>query len=344
MIRVLIVEDSLTVRRRIADVLGADPEIRVIGEAEDGRTAIELCGRLRPDVVTLDMMLPVMSGLAAAEYIMAYCPTPIVIVSSSFNRGELFKTYEALAAGALEAIEKPLGSGAEGDWERRLISTVKVCAKIRVITHPRVKLEAIARSRERLSGAERVRLVAVGGSTGSPGALLEMLRALPRSYSLPLLVVVHLSEAFAGSFADWLDGMSPLRVAYARDGESLPPRGDGRVVLAPPGRHLVVERDRLRLTTDPERHSCRPSVDALFESLAGELGPQSAAVLLSGMGRDGAEGLLAVRKAGGLTVAQDESTSVVFGMAAEAARLGAVQQLLPLPEIAPLLASLEARR
>src|SRR5687768_10904177 len=145
-IRVLVVEDSVTVRRRLCEVLASDPHIEIAGEAEDGRRGIELCREIRPDVVTLDMMLPVMSGLAATEYIMAYYPTPILIVSSSTNRGELFKTYDALAAGAVEVLEKPTGEEAHGEWERRLVSTVKLVSRIRVITHPRGRLGALGRS------------------------------------------------------------------------------------------------------------------------------------------------------------------------------------------------------
>ena len=145
-IRVLVVEDSLTVRKRLCEVLAADPEIEVVGDAGDGKRAIELCRSLRPDVVTLDMMLPVMSGLAATEYIMAHCPTPILIVSSSTNRGEGFKTYEALAAGAVDVLEKPRGDESDGEWERRFIATVKLVSRIKVITHLRAKLGALGRT------------------------------------------------------------------------------------------------------------------------------------------------------------------------------------------------------
>src|SRR5579883_2207628 len=139
-IRVLVVEDSLTVRKHLVETLAADAEIEVVGEAEDGKRAIELCQDRRPDVITMDMMLPVMTGLAATEYIMAHCPTPILIVSASVNRGELFRTYEALAAGAVDVLEKPTGAEAEGAWEERFLSTVKLVARIRVITHPRARL------------------------------------------------------------------------------------------------------------------------------------------------------------------------------------------------------------
>jgi two-component system chemotaxis response regulator CheB len=346
--RVLIVEDSLTVRKRMVEVLASDPELEVVGEASDGKHGIELCQSMRPDVVTLDMMLPVMSGLAATEFIMAYCPTPILIVSSSTNRGELFKTYEALAAGALDALDKPQGNEPDGAWEQQLVSTVKLLSRIKVITHPRARLGPMGRATgggplppadlSNAGGAPR--LVALGVSTGGPGALVEILRALPSDFPLPILVVIHLGRLFAPAFAEWLDAQSPMRVTYAHDGEPLPLFGQGRVVMAPPDQHLVVRQGKLRLSLEPERHSCRPSVDVLFESLARELGPECAAGLLTGMGKDGAAGLLAVRRAGGKTFAQDEASSVVFGMPREAILLGAAEQVLPLEKVAGALATL----
>jgi two-component system, chemotaxis family, protein-glutamate methylesterase/glutaminase len=143
-VRVLVAEDSLTVRKRLCEVFSADPGFELIGEACDGKQAIEMCRELRPDVMTMDMIMPVMSGLAATEYIMAHCPTPILVVSSSFNRGEMFKTYDALAAGAVDALEKPTGDEPEGSWERNLVAHVKLVAKIRVITHPRARLSGIS--------------------------------------------------------------------------------------------------------------------------------------------------------------------------------------------------------
>jgi two-component system chemotaxis response regulator CheB len=341
-IRVLVVDDSLTVRKRLVEVLRADPELEVVGEAEDGKRAIELCQQLRPDVVTLDMVLPVMSGLTATEYIMAYCPTPIVVVSASMNRKDEFKTYDALAAGAVDVLEKPTGDEFADGWERKLISTLKVACRIKVITHPRAKLQALKRPQnggraEPRDASTGRRLIAIGASTGGPGAVLEILQALPRGFPLPILLVVHIGEPFGAAFAEWLDGQSPLPVGCARDGDPLPAVGEGRVMVAPPGRHLVVREGCVRLTSDPERHSCRPSVDSLFESVAREIGAASAACLLTGMGRDGAAGLLAIRRAGGLTVAQDEATSAVFGMPREAILLGAAERVLPLGEIAPAL-------
>jgi two-component system chemotaxis response regulator CheB len=347
-IKVLVVEDSLTIRRRLCEILAADPELEVIGEAEDGKRAIELCQGLRPDVVTLDMVMPVMSGLTATEYIMAYVPTPILIVSASTNRGELFKTYDALAAGALDVLEKPTADDVDATWERRFLATVKLIARIKVITHPRARLGAQraaaaaqespaqrpTESRQLDPPTQRNRLVAFGASTGGPAAIVTLLRALPRKISVPILFVLHIDEPFAAAFAEWLENQTPHPVSYAREGESIDSLR-GQVIMAPPGRHLTVAGGRLHLNSDPPRHSCRPSVDVLFESLAADRGAAVLACLLTGMGRDGAAGLLAIRRAGGFTLAQDEGTSVVYGMPREAALLGAAQRVLPLEQIAP---------
>lgn len=346
-IRVLVVEDSLTIRKRMLELLAADPDIDIVGEADDGKRGIELCQQLRPDVVTLDMMMPVMSGLAATEFIMAYCPTPILIVSASTNRGDLFKTYEALAAGALDALDKPKGNELDDVWEKKLVATVKLISRIRVITHPRARLGRLGQTpghpphgtqqSQALQNSGRLRAVAIGVSTGGPGALIEILRGLPHGFPLPILLVIHVGKLFTPAFAEWLDGQSTVRVGYAVDGDPLPPCGEGRVLMAPPDSHLVLREGKLRLTQDPERHSCRPSIDVLFESFAQELGAGGAGCLLTGMGRDGAAGLLAIRRAGGRTIAQDEATSVVFGMPREAILLGAAEQVLALDQIAPRL-------
>ena len=344
-IRVLVVEDSVTVRKRLVEVLGTDPEIEVAGEATDGKQAVELCLKLRPDVITMDMMLPGMSGLAATEQIMAHAPTPILIVSSSTNRGELFRTYEALAAGAVDVLEKPHGDETDVAWEATFLARLKLVARIRVITHIRARMAArvdrVSRSPQAATPRRPFSLAAVGTSTGGPAALIEVLGALPPEFSVPVLVVLHIGAPFGGSFADWLDQQIPRHVAFAVDGE---PLGgvEGRVVMAPPDRHLTVEGGHLRVSAGPERHSCRPSVDVLFESIARELGAGVAACLLTGMGRDGAAGLLMIRRAGGFTIAQDEATSVMYGMPREAALLGAAERVLPLDEIGAALAGVAA--
>lgn len=344
--RVLVVDDSATVRKRLVETLAADPAIDLVGEAEDGKQAVEMCTRHRPDVITMDMMMPVMSGLAATEYIMAHQPTPILIVSASLNRGELFKIYDALAAGAVDVLDKPTGNEIDGDWERRLRSTVKLVAKIKVITHPRAKLEARRLQLETLAqypcpqSPAPIEVVAIGASTGGPGAVVEVIRRLPARFQIPILVVVHMSAPFGSSFTDWLDAQLERPASTPENGTPVA-SARGRVMVAPAGQHIVVRGRRMFLTHDAERHSCRPSVDVLFETVAADYGASAAGCLLTGMGKDGALGLLKIRESGGTTIAQDEATSAIYGMPREAAALGAATHVLPLSEIGPWLAGLQ---
>lgn len=346
-LRVLVIEDSLTVRRRLCEALANDPGMEVVAEGENGQHAIELCSKLRPDVVTLDMLLPIMTGLSATEYIMAHCPTPILIVSASTNRGELFKTYDALAAGAVDVLEKPRGDDSDAGWDDRFRAAVRLVAKIKVITHPRARLglgtpgsppgpSPLGESSVPKSSTPTV--IALGASTGGPSALVAVIKEIPRNLALSVLLVLHIDEPFGSAFAEWLSEQTSHDVRFARGGEPLDGRSS-RVLMAPPGRHLIAEGAHLQLDDGPERHSCRPSIDVLFESLARHAAPRCAAALLTGMGRDGAAGLLALRRAGALTVAQDEESSIVYGMPREAALLGAASHVLPLAEIGRFLAS-----
>jgi two-component system chemotaxis response regulator CheB len=343
-LRVLIVDDSLTVRRRLAEGFAFDTSCEVVGEATDGQQAFEQCQRLRPDVVTMDLMMPKVDGLRATELIMAHCPTPIIVLSAGENRTEGLKTLDALAAGAVDALDKPSGL-LDSKWMETLVSRVRVAARVRVITHvrPRVHLEAPStRGQPQRVASPTVppRLLVMGASTGGPAAVRHILRSLPVDFRLPVLLVLHITEHFDTAMVEWLGKQSGLQVRNAVDGEILPLPGRLAVRMAPGNRHLVVRAGRLRLEDGPERHSCRPSVDELFESVARELGPAAIGCLLTGMGRDGAEGLAAMRRAGAATVVEDESTCVVFGMPREAIRLGAAQHVVGLTEIPPLLTGL----
>ncbi|HEY0466964.1 MAG TPA: chemotaxis-specific protein-glutamate methyltransferase CheB [Polyangiaceae bacterium] len=351
-IRVLVVEDSLTVRKRLVEVIASDPALEVVAEAENGQQAIELCRALRPDVITLDMHLPILDGVAATEYIMGHFPTPILIVSSSTNRGDLFKTYDALAAGAVDVLEKPLAEEVDGAWERKFLAAIKLVSRIRVITHIRARLGSVGRPAltrvepplppARASGPG-FSVIALGASTGGPGALVDVMRQIPVGLPVTMLVVLHIDEPFSSAFAEWLANQTSHPVKYARGGEPLA-EGRGRAYMAPPGRHLAVSAGKLWLSSAPERHSCRPSVDVLFETLAAECPRDVVACLLTGMGKDGAEGLLALRRAGAHTIAQDEATSVIYGMPREAALLGAAERILPLPEIGAAVTRVAAKR
>ena len=340
-LRVLVVDDSLTVRRRLADGFALDTSCEVVGEAADGQQAFEQCQRLRPDVVTMDLVMPKVDGLRATELIMAHCPTPIVVLSAAENRTEGLRTMDALAAGAVDAVDKPSGL-LDSKWMQMLLSRVRVAARVRVITHVRARLrqEPGHAPPRVLAPAVPPRLLVMGASTGGPAAVRHILRSLPATFPLPVLLVLHITEHFDTAMAEWLEAQSGLVVRNAVDGEALPMPGRLSVRMAPGNRHLVVRSGRLRLVDGPERHSCRPSVDELFESVAREVGAAAIGCLLTGMGRDGAEGLAALRRAGAATVVEDESSCVVFGMPREAIRLGAAQHVTELTEIPPLLTAL----
>ena len=346
-VRILIVDDSLTVRRRLAELFAFDPECEVVGEAMDGQQGYEMCQRLRPDVVTMDLMMPRVDGLQATELIMAHCPTPIVVLSAAENRTEGLRTMDALAAGAVEAVDKPAGLP-DARWVSSLVSRVKTASRVKVITHLRARRRSELAIPVVTAPAARVvspplvapRLLVIGASTGGPSAVRTLIKGLPADFPLPILLVLHITEQFDAAMANWLEAQCGVTVRSASDGEPLSELGRKSVRMAPGNRHLVVRGGRLKLEEGPERHSCRPSVDELFESVARELGAASIGCLLTGMGKDGAEGLSAMRKAGACTVVEDESTCVVFGMPREAIRLGAAQHVVGLTEIAPLLATL----
>lgn len=340
-LRVLVVDDSLTVRRRLVDAFAFDTSCEVVGEAADGQQAFEQCQRLRPDVVTMDLVMPKVDGLRATELIMAHCPTPIVVLSAAENRTEGLRTMDALAAGAVDAVDKPSGL-LDARWMEMLLSRVRVASRVRVITHVRARLRQGAAPAPPRVPVPLVppRLLVMGASTGGPAAVRHILRALPAGFPLPVLLVLHITEHFDTAMAEWLGAQSGLVVRNAVDGETLPMPGRVSVRMAPGNRHLVVRGGRLRLVDGPERHSCRPSVDELFESVAREVGAAAIGCLLTGMGRDGAEGLAALRRAGAATVVEDESSCVVFGMPREAIRLGAAQHVTELTEIPPLLTEL----
>jgi two-component system chemotaxis response regulator CheB len=242
-------------------------------------------------------------------------------------------------------LEKPGADTDAAEWAQRLIATVRRVSRIRVITHPRARLVARARPADAAATplvgerATRPTLVALGASTGGPGAIVEVLHGLPPAFDLPVLLVLHIGAPFGTAFVEWLDGQTERSVVAAHDGMAMN-RLDGCVAMAPPESHLGVCNGRLYLSDAPERHSCRPSIDVLFESVAEEYGARAVGCLLTGMGRDGAAGLRRMRDYGGITIAQDEATSVVYGMPREAVLLDAVEHVLPIGAIGPALASL----
>ncbi len=334
-LRVLLAEPVRGEPSRLARALRSAPDVDVVGEAPDGAHAVALAARLRPDVIALDVRLAAPDTRPVVQQIMTSSPTPILLLGSPTSLPE--EDDPLLAAGAVDLLRRPTGLEPPGTWESRLVHALRMAARVRVLTHPRLRLVAMGAPAHPpvlpKAPRGRYRAIAIGASTGGPGAVSEVLRALPADYPLPILLVLHVGDGGGIPLTAWLDGRSPLRVSLARDGDRLPEYGRGGVFVAPPDHHLSVAGGRLRLSTGAPRHSCRPSVDVLFESVAQDLGSEVVACLLTGMGRDGGEGLLAVRRAGGTTLVQDQITSTIFGMPRHAIALGAAQRVLPLSEI-----------
>jgi len=342
-IRVLVAEDSATARALLVQILNADPGIRVVGEACDGVEAVEMAQRIRPDLITMDVHMPRLDGLEATREIMATAPTPIVIVTGSTRAREVESSMDTLRFGALDVLVKPPSPGSPGfeSAARGLVAMVKSMAQVKVVRQwkpgaPRASSAVAARG---LSGeSEGRRVVAVASSTGGPGALQVVLSGLPAGFAAPVLVVQHITPGFTAGLAAWLGSVGPLRVKVAEDGEAL---AAGTVYLAPDGRHLGTSaRGTVALSDAPPLGGFRPSGSHLFASAAGAYGRLVTAVILTGMGDDGVAGLRAVRAAGGRVIAQDEATSVVFGMPAAAIAAGLTDDVLPLDAVAARLREL----
>ena len=338
MVRVLIADDSLLTRTVLKDLLARDREIEVIGEASDGRQAVDMTCQLKPDLVLMDVMMPVMDGLTAVIEIMALCATPILVLSANVDPNDSHSAFNAIRHGALDVMEKPAGiaNGAFGEIAAALINKIKVLARVRVIHHfRRPRQSATAPSPVAVPVVAGRNLLAIGASTGGPKAVMSLLKELPVGRRARLLIVQHIAPGFAPGFAEWLDRESGLTVRLARDGE-VP--AEGVALVAPNGAQMEVQGGRIRLLDTPPVNSCRPSVDVLFRSLAKDgLAPSLVAVLLTGMGQDGAEGMVALKAAGSYNIAQDEASSAVFGMPRAAIQMGAVHQVLPLGDIPPAL-------
>jgi two-component system chemotaxis response regulator CheB len=322
-IRALVVEDSTATRALVVRILQADGDIVVVGQAASSADAIERTVELRPDVVTLDLYLPDGGGRHVIEQIMTLAPTPILVLSHSVDDRRSASVVDALVAGALEALPKP--ERWTVDLESQLRRSVRVLQKVHVIRRRRTSADRASDCREHDGSSVRRRTVAIAASTGGPSALATVLAGLAGT-AAPVLVVQHLHRDFTAGLIDWMARVSALPVELAEHGRVPRP---GRVYVAPGGLHLRLGSDsRLALSPDPVTVH-RPSADELFRSVAEHAGRGAIGVLLTGMGDDGAKGLLAIKEHGGRTFAQDEASSAVFGMPAAARRLGAVEDMLP---------------
>jgi two-component system chemotaxis response regulator CheB len=393
-IRVVVVDDSALMRRMITNLIERDPSIRVVGAARDGREAIALVQALRPDIVTMDVRMPVMDGLATTEHLMAYCPTPILVLTASLASHEVDITFRMLDAGALEVIEKPHGE-TPLTIERAgfdLIRRIKTLARVKVVTHLRGRRKAgdgaeaqLAIQPRRPSGDGRMRqgaattpkaplavsrasaharptttaesqpavqppaaraampldfpLVVIGASTGGPRIVHQILAELPRGLAAGVLVVQHIAAGFSLGMTEWLSSASALPVRLAVEGYTIRP---GEVLVAPDQRDLLItSHGTVHLSENPLLIQ-RPAIDVTMQAAAEMFGAKAIGVLLTGMGRDGAYGMLTIRRSGGHTIAQDEASSAIFGMPRAAIQLGAATEVLPSSQIAARLASVVA--
>ena len=355
MIRVLVVDDSATARALLVSILTAESDISVVGEATSGRDAVDMATRLTPDLITMDVHMPLMNGLEATKQIMMQSPRPIIIASSAVG-GDVELSLEAMRAGALMVMAKPEGPTSPGfaDERRQFVSMVRAMSQVKVVRRhgnvspytmntPAARPAATPATRAKSAVATLpIRLVAIGASTGGPAAIRTILADLPGDFSVPIFLVQHIARGFSSGLADWLTHATPLRVKLAELGEPATP---GTVYIAPDDKHLGVQVDgrgdmRILLDRSPPVGAFRPSASFLFHSTGESLGSGVLAVILTGMGDDGVSGLRTLKSRGGHVLAQDEATSVIYGMPREAVRAGVVDATLPLTAIARRLVDL----
>lgn len=336
MIKVLIVDDSQVARMTISEILEYDPEIEVIGTASNGLEALAFLEKESPDVITMDVIMPEMNGFETTRRIMELRPKPIVIVTSSYKTEEVEKTFEAMEAGAVTILEKPAGISND-EYEKNsqnLRDTVKLMAGVKVVRRwPRNQQRAVKKPGivDFSTSAVKRKIVAIGASTGGPMALQEILSQFPADFPVPVVIVQHIGGEFIDGMLYWLEKSLSIPITVARDGELLESR---HAYIAPDGRHMEITAGRMiRLVQGPTENGSCPSVSFLFRSVARTYGDEAFGVILTGMGRDGADGLKEMKNMGAVTIAQDEQSCIVYGMPGAAVQVGAVQYVLPLKEI-----------
>jgi two-component system chemotaxis response regulator CheB len=346
-IRVLVVEDSPVAHEFLVHILSSDPEIQVVGTANNGKEAIEFLKREKPDIITMDIYMPRMDGFDTTRKIMEIQPTPIVIVSSTSTAKEVTTIFRAIEAGALTVIQRPVGFG-HPDHEKmtkELIQTVKLMSEVKVVRRwPHYRQKAVAQAVLAPTEVDlkqipaKIRVVAIGASTGGPPVLQTILSGLPKGFSAPVLIVQHIAQGFTQGLVEWLNQSTNFPVHIAVDDEYLLP---GHAYVAPDGFHMKVKAgNRIALSRDEPEEGLRPSVSYLFRSVANVFGQDAVGVLLTGMGKDGAEEMKLIKEKGAVTIAQDEESSLVHGMPGQAIRLGAAMYVLSPDKIATALTTL----
>ncbi len=347
MVSVLIVEDSRVVSEYLYYILSQDPQIQVIGNVSNGQKAIEFIREHKPDVITMDIEMPIMDGLEATRIIMSTNPIPILIVTASRNANEVATSIEALAVGALAIIEKPLGLNhpkAE-QLAKRLINMVKLMAEVPVVTRkprPIAKPLLVAQfetQKIQVGQTGIPEIVAIGVSSGGPQALQIVFSKITERFPAPIVVVQHIANGFLAGLVSWLHNMLKIPIHIASDSEKLLP---GHVYFAPDGHQMgVTKRGKIQLDKCNSNNGLCPSVGSLFNSVADEFGKKAVGIILTGMGSDGAKELKLLRDTGALTIAQSKESALIFGMPGVAVQLGAAKYILSAEEISVLLVDIE---
>ena len=339
-IKVLLVDDSLVTLTILKRILADAPEIQVVGTATNGQEALNMIPALQPDVICTDLHMPVMDGLELTRAVVKKFPRPILVLSVSVQKEQAANIFQLLEAGAIDVMAKPLaGAGADSSLDaRELIGKIKILAGVVVIRKPHREREAVApRDVGMLSGGDAapLRMIGIGASTGGPQAFHEILVNLPASLPVPVICIQHINEEFMQGMVDWLAPLCKVKITTAEAGVEPQP---GVVYFPRGGSHLIVNgQGRLAYSDGPLYDGHRPSISIAFNSLAQYYGRECAGVLLTGMGRDGVEGMASISRAGGVTIAQNEESSIVFGMPREAVAQGIVQHVLPLKQIPTML-------
>jgi two-component system chemotaxis response regulator CheB len=337
-VRVVLVDDSAFFRHRLKEMLERDPRIKVVGEAINGAEAVEMAVRLRPDVITMDIEMPVMDGISATRQIMEKSPCPILMFSSLTTDGAR-ATLDAMEAGAVDYLPKRF----EEISENREEAIQALNERILALAHPLPAVDKGADERGSPSAIahEKFKLLAIGASAGGPLALQDILAGLPASFPLPIVIVQHMPASFTPAFAARLDKLCAITVREAADGDTLQP---GIAYLAPGGKQLLLQgrggKKQLRVVEAEEGETYRPSVDITFNSIANFYPSQTLALILTGMGADGKEGARSLKRGGSQVWAQDEASSVVYGMPAAVVEAGLSDRVLPLSEITTALLQL----
>lgn len=337
MIKVLVVDDSLIVQQIIVGILNSDKDIKVIGVANSGESAIKFIHKNKPDIITMDIIMPGMGGFEAIKMIMETNPVPIIVISGLSDNENMNKTFEAMEAGAVSVIEKPLEIKSD-NFEKiseNVIKTVKLMSEIKVVkrraNYNKIKTNVSSRFKNSFTN---IKLVVIGVSTGGPPVLQTIFSKLPENIKVPILVVQHIVPGFINGLIDWLSKSTKYPIHIAKQEEKVLP---GHIYFAPDGFHMEIRpNNKVFLSNEEKENGLKPSVSHLFRSAADYYGKEVMGILLTGMGKDGAKELKLLKDKGALTVVQDKESSVVYGMPGEAVKLGAETYILSPEKIAEL--------